>query len=322
MDYIRKIVRRLIKEDFEGVGDKALNEKEVRLFKYLNKSKKTAKTRKQLLELLETLMPMINKPKSEAVLYYEVYSANYRPEGDYENLTKSEFKDFKSFKQRKTPNNNAYTYSSAKIPFKGSNLEGYWDVNESNEWYYVVKSYGWYPIYLFIKNQWYKVSRNYSSSTSKHLWGSHPLRTKTYDEEIKSDIIMVTPDEMKRLIDGNELADVETDRVKRFMSDVKSKLIGKKILRTFGWGEHRKKASFQIQDIKQEGDKINIYVTVTKAGKVEGTNKMVVDPMGYIYPSPFSDELDKGITEVVIGLEPEFLNKKNTEVIVRHNNKN
>ena len=27
-----------------------------------------------------------------------------------------------------------------------------WDVNGKNEWYYVVVSYGWYPLFLFINN--------------------------------------------------------------------------------------------------------------------------------------------------------------------------
>ena len=97
-------------------------------------------------------MSFIGRPESDAKFYYEVYTANFRPDGDYENLDQQSFRDFRQFKQRKTPNNGAYEYTAAKIPFKGSNLEGYWDVNGKNEWYYVVVSYGWYPLFLFINN--------------------------------------------------------------------------------------------------------------------------------------------------------------------------
>ena len=120
------------------------------------------------------MLKLMGKPTHRASFYYEVYTQNYRPEGDYENLTQETFKDYRGFKQKRTPNNTAWEYSTATIPFKGSNIEGFWDDNSKGEWYYVVQSWGWYPVFLFKNDQWYTVDDTYSSSTSKQMSQSRP----------------------------------------------------------------------------------------------------------------------------------------------------
>ena len=160
---MKNLIKRILREQLEGSDDKPLSEKEIRLFKYLNNHKEEAKTQPKLLELIKIMMPMIGRSPNDTRFYYEVYTANYRPKGDYENLDGKNFVHYKDFKQRRTPNNSAYNYTTGRIPFKGSNLEGHWDVNDNNEWYYVVTSYNWYPIYLFIEKQWYRVINSYSS---------------------------------------------------------------------------------------------------------------------------------------------------------------
>lgn len=314
---MEKLIKRIIKEQLEGKGDNPFSEKEIRFFKYLNKNKEKYPTQSKLLEFIRSMMPFIGRPESDAKFYYEVYTANYRPEGDYENIDKSTFKDFRSFKQRRTPNNTAYEYSSAKIPFKGSNLEGYWDVNNNNEWYYVVESYGWYPIYLFINNNWYRVSNSYSSSTAKHLSGSNPVR---YNSGLRADTYLVTKDEISSLMRGVSLDEIRRKRVTNFSSKFAKSLIGTKRTISIGWYENRKKVNFTISNIKEEDGKIKIYVTINKAGKVEGTNKMVVDPEGYIVPSPFSEDIENGIKERVIRDNSDYLNGDNTEFIFTHPN--
>lgn len=311
------LIRKIIREQTEGKGDNPFSEKEIRFFKYLNKNKKKYPTQSKLLEFIRSMMPFIGRPESDARFYYEIYTANYSPEGDYENIDKSTFKDFRSFKQRRTPNNTAYEYSSAKIPFKGSNLEGYWDVNQNNEWYYVVKSYGWYPIYLFINNNWYRVSDSYSNSTAKHLSGSNPVR---YNSGLKSDVYYVTESEIKDLKNGKSLDEIRRKRITNFSSKFGKALIGTKRTISMGWFESRKKVNFTISNIKEEDGKIKIYVTINKAGKVEGTNRMVVDPEGYIVPSPFSEDIENGIEERVISDNRDYLNGDNTEFIFTHPN--
>jgi hypothetical protein len=315
---LSKIIKLIIKEQLEGQGENPLSEKEIRLFKYLNKHKQDMGNQSKMLAFVKTMMPFVGRPDSDARFYYEVYTANYRPNGDYENLDKTTFRNFKEFKQRKTPNNNAYQFSSAKIPFKGSNLEGYWDVNRKNEWYYVVKSYNWYPVYLFINNQWYVVSNTYSSSTSKQMSQVNPVR---YNSGLDAKVISVTKNEMSNLIDGKSLDDVKSERVTNFGDKFASSLIGTKKLLSIGWGDNRKKVNYTISNVKNEDGKIKIDVTINKAGTVEGTNKMVINPEGYVHPSPFSEDLEDGIKKKIMFDNKDYLTDDNTEFIFNHPSK-
>jgi hypothetical protein len=316
---MKNLIKRILNEQLEGTGDKPLSEKEIRLFKYLNTHKKETKTHAALLDLVSTMMPMIGKNPNEARFYYEVYTANFRPDGDYENLDKNNFKDYREFKQRKTPNNNAYVYTGSKIPFKGSNLEGTWNVNRNNEWYYVVTSYNWYPIYLFINSQWYRVSNNWSSSTSKHLSNANPNR-KNYDSNLQQEVTSVTPDEIKSIMDGKSLTDVKTNRVSNFKEKFAEALKSTSKLISIGWGEDKKKVKYTITDVSEENGKIKFDIRINKAGTVEGTNKMVVNPDGYIHPSPFSEDLEEGIAQRIMYDNKDYLSKDNTIFVFQHPN--
>jgi hypothetical protein len=316
---MKNLIKRILNEQLEGTGDKPLSEKEIRLFKYLNTHKKETKTQAALLDLVSTMMPMIGKNPNEARFYYEVYTANFRPDGDYENLDKNNFKDYREFKQRKTPNNNAYVYTGSKIPFKGSNLEGTWNVNRNNEWYYVVTSYNWYPIYLFINSQWYRVSNNWSSSTSKHLSNANPNR-KNYDSNLQQEVTSVTPDEIKSIMNGKSLTDVKTNRVSNFKEKFAEALKSTSKLISIGWGEDKKKVKYTITDVSEENGKIKFDIRINKAGTVEGTNKMVVNPDGYIHPSPFSEDLEEGIAQRIMYDNKDYLSKDNTIFVFQHPN--
>lgn len=310
---MEKNIRKIIREIFE-VEDKPLSQKEIRLFKYLNTNKHQYNTQDKLLGLIKTMMNFIGRPESDARFYYEIYTANYRPEGDYENIDKSTFKDYKSFKQRRTPNNSAYEYSSGRIPFKGSNLEGYWDVNRNGDWYYVVMSYEWYPIFLFIKDQWYKVSNSYSSSTAKQISHSNPVR---WNSGLKAEVISVTPEEIKKIKDGDDMVGIKIKRVENFIQKFAKPLIGGKKLISLGWYDERKKVNYTITDIKEENGKIKFYITINKAGKVEN-NIMVLEPEGYPVPSPFSEQIEKGIEDRIISDNKNYLSHDNTEFTFIH----
>ena len=317
---MKNLIKLILKEQLEGTGENPLSEKEIRMFKYVNKVKNSVKTQSDYLNLFKTLMKMVGRPDSDARFYYEVYTANYRPEGDYENLDKTTFKHYREFKQRRTPNNGAYEYASGKLPFKGSNLEGYWDINDNNEWYYVITSYNWYPIYLFIGNQWYRVSNSYSSSTAKHLSGANPMRKATYDPNIKDRIITVTPDEIKNIMNGKSMETIKTNRLSSFMNrfgnDMNMGHPSKMI--TIGWGDDRKKVKFTIKNVKEENGKIVFNIRIDKAGTVEGTNKMVVNPEGYVVPSPFSESIENGIEQRMIMDYSDFLKTDNTKFEFYH----
>lgn len=300
----------------EGGGPNPLSEKEIRLFKYLNKYKTEYPTQQKLLGFIRTMMPFINRPESDARFYYEIYTANYRPDGDYENLDKLSFRDFKSFKQRRIPNNTAYEYTASKIPFKGSNLQGYWDVNSRNDWFYVVESYEWYPIYLFINNEWFEVSNRYSSTTRKQMSQSNPVR---YNSGLRSKVNIVTSDELRNIMRGKSFDEIKSDRVNKFTTEKRPKeIVGVPKWLTIGWGDNRKKVNYTVTKIGKQGGKIKIMITINKAGTTEGNNKLVVNPDGYEVPSEFSKEIENGIEAKIINDNREFLTDENTTFIFKH----
>jgi hypothetical protein len=306
---MRDLIKKILKEQLEGgENDNPLSKKEILLFKYLNKHKHQTKTKKVLVDLIKSMMDVFGLPSNDALFYYEVYTANFREDGDYENLTKENFKDYRLFKQSKIPNNKASEYSSAKIPFKGSNIEGKWDVNRKNEWYYVITSYGWYPVYLFINDKWFKTSDTYSSSTRKQMSQVNPI---SYSSDLKSDVIKVTQDDIKGLMYGvYTLEEINNAKVVNFTTKIKSELVGSKKLLTLGYGDTAKKVSYTISDIKEEDGKIKIIIKIIKAGKVVN-NKMVVDNDYQDIPG-FVEEVENGIKRQIISSNEKYLSEDNS----------
>lgn len=306
--------RRILKETLEGGTEgRVLSNKEIKLFKTINAKKKDLGSKAKLIEFIQMMLNLMGKNTSEARFYYEVYTQNYRPEGDYENLTQDNFKDLRGFKQRKTPNNTAWEFTTARIPFKGSNLEGEWDDNTRGEWYYVVKSYGWYPVYIYKNGQWYGVSNTYSSSTSKQMAHSRP---RIWNDNLKSEIVYLSPDEMKGILYGKSLEDIEGQRYDEFVSSKDSYDMEVSRTKTFGWGDDRIKASYKITGVDIEGNDVIFNIKVQKAGKVEGTNKMVQFTDGY--PEDFKKKLDEYLTQYINQLFGQKLRRKNIVVKVTY----
>ena len=313
---MKDLILQILKETIPGpeVEKRALTRKEVTLFKYLNKHKQDAKTQDGLLKVIKSMMGVLGLPASESKLYYEVYTANYRPNGDYENITPEEFRDYRLFKAKKTPNNSAYEYSSAKIPFKGSNLEGEWKVNNGNQWYYVVESYGWYPIFLFINDQWYRTIDTYSSSTRKHLSGANPTH---WNSGLKANVVGVTRGEMSNLIGGRyDLEGMKSARVPNFVKNMKSQLVSSKKLISSGWGENAVRVSYTIDDVNEADGKIKIIVSINKAGRMEG-RKMVPNPE-YQNDERLLNDIETAIKQNIIRTNPEYLSDDNVDIQFKH----
>lgn len=307
---MKELIKRILKEQQE---EPVLSKKEILLFKYINDNKQNAGTKNEMVKFIEEMLRYFGMPINEARMYYEMYTANFRPDGDYENLTKENFKDYREFKQRKVTNNTASEYATAKMPFKGSNLEGQWDVNRKNEWYYVITSYGWYPIYLFINNQWYRTLDTYSSSTRKHISHSNPVR---YDSALHTEVISLTKGEMERLMNGTySLNDVEFQRVSNFVRG-KDKVIGYKKLVSGGWNDTAHKVSFTITDVENVDGKIKIFVKVNKAGRIID-RKMVADP-DYQNNPELLNKIEDTIKQTIMREYPNYLTNKNTDIEVIH----
>lgn len=308
-NFIKKLLRESVDND-----EKLLSKEEVRLFKLLNNKKHELGTKEEMTDFIIMMLKLMGKPTHRASFYYEVYTQNYRPEGDYENLTQETFKDYRGFKQKRTPNNTAWEYSTATIPFKGSNIEGFWDDNSKGEWYYVVQSWGWYPVFLFKNDQWYTVDDTYSSSTSKQMSQSRP---RIYFDQLNSEVVSVSKTEIKDLMNGKGLEDVEQKRYGDFVSSKESlsKLPAK--TKTFGWSWNDKiKATFKITNIETENDDVIFEITVIKAGNVEGTNKMV--KFDGEYPEDFKRRLNEYLDGFVNETYGQSVRKKNIVLNVNY----
>jgi hypothetical protein len=262
-----------------------------------------------MVKFIQEMLRYFGIPINEATMYYEIYTANFRPDGDYENLTKENFKDYRLFKQRKVANNSAYEYATAKMPFKGSNVEGQWNVNNNNDWYYVIQSYGYYPVFLFINDQWYRTLDTYSPSTRKQMSQVNPVK---YDSNLKSDVVSVTKGEMERLMDGRyNLERVNTDRVSNFVSR-KDKVTNQSKLISGGWGDNAHRVNFMIKDVEEVDGKIKIYVQILKAGKMVG-RKMIPDS-NFRDNTELLDGIMKTIKQDILRTYPSYLTDSNTEI--------
>jgi len=303
---MKELIKRILKEEQETP---VLTKKEILLFKYINDNKQKAGTKSEMIKFIQEMLRYFGMPLNEATMYYEIYTANFRPDGDYENLTKENFKDYRLFKQRKVANNSAYEYATAKMPFKGSNVEGQWNVNNNNDWYYEIKSYGYYPVFLFINDQWYRTLDTYSPSTRKQMSQVNPVK---YDSNLKSDVVSVTKGEMERLIDGRyNLERVNTDRISNFVSR-KDKVTNQSKLISGGWGDNAHRVNFMIKDVEEVDGKIKLSIQVLKAGKMID-RKMIPDSNFRDNPE-LLDGIMKTIKQDILRTYPSYLTDSNTEI--------
>jgi hypothetical protein len=302
---MKELIRRVLREEQEG----PLTKKEIMLFKYIDKNKKETKTKPEFLKFLKSILPVLGMSPNESNFYYEVYTANFRPEGDYENLTKENFKDYRQFKQRKVTNNTAYEYASARMPFKGSNIEGQWGVNNNNDWYYVITSYGWYPVFLFINDQWYRTLETYSSSTRKQMSQVNPVK---FDSNLNANVMSVTKGEMERLMDGRyNVERVNTDRVSNFVK-IKDKVTNQSKLISGGWGDNAHRVNFMVKDVEDVEGKIKIFVKILKAGKM--VDRKMIPDSNFKDNTELFDDIMKTIKYDILRTYPNYLTNDNTEI--------
>ena len=303
---MKELIKRILREEQETP---VLTKKEILLFKYINDNKQKSGTKSEMIKFIQEMLRYFGMPLNEETMYYEIYTANFRPDGDYENLTKENFKDYRLFKQRKVANNSAYEYATAKMPFKGSNVEGQWNVNNNNDWYYEIKSYGYYPVFLFINDQWYRTLDTYSPSTRKQMSQVNPVK---YDSNLKSDVVSVTKGEMERLMDGRyNLERVNTDRVSNFVNR-KDKVTNQSKLISGGWGDDAHRVSFMIKDVEDVDGKIKLSIQVLKAGKM--INRKMIPDSNFRNNPELLDGIMKTIKQDILRTYPSYLTDSNTEI--------
>ena len=252
-----------------------------KLFKMLNDEKKKHKTRAALIEVIKGYTPYLNIPEKYSLYLLELYLLNYRKDGNYSNLTKDNFVDPRKMKGKVTSNPKAGQYTIAQLPFKGSNLEGYWSEDRNGKPYYKVVSYGWYPIYIYKDDKWYEITSRYSSSTSKQIGHANPVSWSNY---LDSEVYTLTNDEMAMLEKGKSHEEIMQSKLKKLKSIEPEVSKRKKIVRT--WGDYQRDTpqtniKFKINSIDLDGDKA--IVTVDVYDVVKRVNGKGVDtPENYL----------------------------------------
>jgi hypothetical protein len=232
-----------------------------RLFKMLNNEKKKHKTRDALIEVIKGYAPYLNIPEKYSFYLLELYLLNYRKDGDYSNLTKDNFVDPRKMKGKVAPNTKASQYTIAQLPFKGSNLEGYWSEDRDGKPYYKVVSYGWYPIYIYKDDKWYESIKSYSSSTSKQMSNANPV---SWNDFLDNVVYTLTQDEMKMLEQGKSHEEIMQAKLKKLKSAETELSKRKKTSKTWSYDQQIPKVNikFKVKSIDIEDDKAIVTVDI------------------------------------------------------------
>ena len=235
---------------------KPLTDKEIKLFKFFNSKNLIDKKVKDGLRFVENVFKITDFPGDWKKIYY-VYRDNYRPEGDYENITWENFVDKPKLKSKLIANRNAKDFTAKKLPFRASNLEGKWSYNYDGELIYVVYSYGHYPIYIFRDGVWLVNSDNYSMTTAKHISQSLPWQDRN------SKIMMVDSDTMKNVAKYGEISneDIIKSKKEKLGQDIES-LLPKKLTNLKASSSTNYKIKFKIQNIELNDNEVNVIIKV------------------------------------------------------------
>lgn len=286
---MRNFIKWLIREETDV---ERLNSREIMLFKMINEKYKELGTKQKIINYIEDLLKYLGLERGASQFYYLLWKSNFRKTGDYSSIPPEEFIGPTSLPARTITNTKAHQFVRGKVPFRGSNLQGKWGKDRNGVDYYVVISYGWYPIYLFKYNRWYKITNSYSSSTGKQISNANPIG---YDDDIKKEIFYVNKGEMEKLMAGSTHEDIIKEKPKKLVAS-KENMLSKipKFAQDWGYGDNYTpmKVKFKITDVREENNKGVVDVTIYDAGKREtvpnswggerATRKMVPSQGGYL----------------------------------------
>jgi hypothetical protein len=280
----------VMSEEYEIASDKVI----VRLFKLFNEYKKKSKTKKELLNTIMEYLPLFGISKVYAIYMLELYLLNYREDGDYSGLNKNNFIDPRNKSGKKTANYQAGDYTKAQLPFQGSNLEGRWTKDRNGVKYYVVKSYGWYPVYIYKEGKWYENFDRYSNSTSKQMLRSRPY---TYNNEIDTNVYLMSKKEMEMLESGYSHEDVMKKKKESLKDFQPSPRITTAKSETWRGDIPSLNIKFKISSIEDLGDKNAVNVDIYDVFKTENY-KQIPTPENYLkgeIPNVTPEKIEKEV---------------------------
>jgi hypothetical protein len=302
---MKDLLRKLLKEFDE---EKAFTKNESIFFKFLNNYRKVSKpTSSRLSDFMTSNMKSFGLDPSENQHYLNLYTQNFREDGRYDLTTKNELNQYHKLKSQKTSNQNAGDLVAELKPFKGSNLKAVWEKDNKGDWAYVVYSWDWYPVFMFKYKKWFEVDNKYSSSTSKQMSQSHPRR---YNNSIGKSMIIVSKDEMKNLLYGNEsIETVITNKNEKFVKTIEKQLDEFKQVR-IGW-DPRVRVSFNYISVEMDDNDPQVSVEVVKVDKMDG---LKIDKEAGNF---FRDEMMGVTKEYVTNLMKDFVSKYSSSILGR-----
>lgn len=269
----------------ESSHERAFSTDEIKIFKILNREKENLTTKDSMIEFISKLLKYLGFDSSESLYYYYLYTANFRKDGRYEEIKKGEESDLSDLKPARTANYSMSVFAKNKIPFKGNNIEGFWEKDSSGEKQFVITSYNWYPIFIFKRGGWYKVSDAYSSSTSKQM-GQTGLSYVPKTE-------VLTPNEMNGFRNGlsiEKLKKGKFENLLEFLEKTKNRsyLFGRTFLQGLDQDERdtypsdNMRVKYDVKDVRSQMDRIKVDVDILGLD--------FVTPSGKILPFPIPQE--------------------------------
>jgi hypothetical protein len=306
----------------ESSDSKAFLPQEVYIFRTIQKQLKELKTKDKIIGRIKEILDYMGFDPLESMYYYYLFTSNFREDGRYDLTKESEKKGPQDLKAQKTKNTNVGPFAQSKIPFKGSNLEGFWEKDLDGVDQYIITSYGWYPIYIFKKGQWYKINDTYSSSTGRHVSNT----------QIGYDKPLFNKSEMNALRAGVSPEKLLSNKYEKLVQKLKNELIGRKFTRSIdfyslGWNrpEMRNmdnrggKIDFIVQDVDLVDGKPELTIDILRGGFTTPTRAYLSTT--YAHPSLFSEGAEMTVDrEMKALLYHELLKRDDLMIKINHPN--
>lgn len=306
----------------ESSDAKAFLSQEVYIFRTIQKQLKELKTKDKIIGRIKEILDYMGFDPLEAMYYYYLFTSNFREDGRYDLTKESEKKGPQDLKPQKTTNTNVGAFAQSKIPFKGSNLEGFWEKDLNGVDQYVITSYGWYPIYIFKKGQWYRINDTYSSSTGRHVSNT----------QIGYDKPLFNKSEMNALRAGVNPEKLLSNKYEKLVQKLKNELVGRKFTRgidfySLGWNrpemrnmpERSGKIDFIVRDVNLVDGKPELTIDILRGGFTTPTRAYLSTT--YVHPSLFSEGAEMIIDREMKGLlYPELLKRDDLMFKINHPN--
>ena len=188
------------------------------------------------------------------------------------------------------------TFAKGKIPFKGNNVEGFWETDPKGVKQFVITSYGWYPIYIFKDKFWYQVSEPFSKSTSKQMGQTRIWGDNRY---------VLEPQQMNQLRNGVDINKIQDSIFDGFYDFLKSSyegrnyifITGSNPLRQFGYPTDKVRFKIRLDSI-EKNDKIIFNLDVLEVAFLDIDGKLMTKVKPNV--QDFEERMGKTLEEVLI----------------------